>query len=384
MGEYNYSALAIPLFLLLMALEWWAARQKQRPLHRLNDSVASLSMGSLLLVSDALLKGLTFAAFIYLFEQHRLFDFSIDSPFTWLLFFLGVDLCYYGFHRCAHAINLLWGAHVGHHQSEEFNLTTALRQSAFQYAFSWVFYLPLALLGCPPLLFLLQFVLLKAYQFWLHTQLIQRIPLLEGIFSTPSSHRVHHAKNPLYVDRNYGGTLVIWDRLFGSWQPELATEPCHYGTTKPLDTFNPIKANLQHWQMLAQDSINTRRNWDKVRLWWMPTGWRPADCLAADEHAVAQQHDGCGNRAKFDPATSQGARFYAAVSMLALMQLLLPLVWLAPQLSVGTAMVGLILVLGSVVVINVLFEGRRIWAWLEPARWLALLWFSAELWLRIG
>jgi len=225
MSDYNINGLAIPLFMAFMAIEYLILKLNGRELHRYNDSVASLSMGLCLLISDALLKAYTFAVFIYLWEHHRLFEFSSQAYLTWIFFFFAVDLCYYGFHRIAHEINLLWGAHVGHHQSEEYNLTTALRQSAFQYAFSWLFYLPLAILGCPPQVFLILFILLKLYQFWLHTQTIQSIPLIEGILSTPSSHRVHHAKNPKYIDRNYGGTLVIWDRLFSTWQPNWLMSP---------------------------------------------------------------------------------------------------------------------------------------------------------------
>ncbi|OUS00619.1 hypothetical protein A9Q81_10330 [Gammaproteobacteria bacterium 42_54_T18] len=199
MGEYNINGLAIPMFLLFMGIEYTFLRLSGRNLHRYNDNVTSLSMGLCLLVSDALLKAYTFAVFIYIWENHRLMEFGSSEPITWIVFFIGIDFCYYWFHRLAHEINFLWGAHVGHHQSEEYNLTTALRQSAFQYAFSWLFYLPLALFGCPPEVFLLQFVVLKLYQFWLHTQAINKIPLLEGIFSTPSSHRVHHAKNPIYI-----------------------------------------------------------------------------------------------------------------------------------------------------------------------------------------
>jgi sterol desaturase/sphingolipid hydroxylase (fatty acid hydroxylase superfamily) len=226
---YNFGALGIPVFLVLMLFEYLAL--KKRSLHVYSDSVTSGSMGAGLLVSEALFKVYTLGVYIWLWDSFRIFDFETTSVMTWIVFFFGVDFCYYWFHRIAHERNILWGAHEGHHQGEEFNYTTAIRQSAFQYGFSWIFYLPLAILGCPPEVFLGQFVILKGYQFWIHTQGIDRVPFIEGIFSTPSSHRVHHAKNPTYIDRNYGGTMVIWDRMFGTWQPELRTEACHYGTT---------------------------------------------------------------------------------------------------------------------------------------------------------
>lgn len=383
MSEYNINGLAVPLFLLIMLVEYLFLRLQGRSLHRYNDSVTSLSMGLCLLISDALLKAYTFAVFIYLWEQHRFFDFSASAPLTWLVFFFGVDFCYYWFHRLAHEVNFLWGAHVGHHQSEEYNLTTALRQSAFQYAFSWVFYLPLALLGCPPKVFLVQFILLKLYQFWLHTQAIHRIPGLEGFFSTPSSHRVHHAKNPRYIDKNYGGTLVIWDRLFGTWQPELASEACHYGTTQPLNTLNPVKANLQHWALLGRDTLHTKHWQDKFKLWWKPTGWRPADCYAQetpDSPAVAMQKFGCSERQKYDPQCTRGVKLYVALSMLSLFIVSSMFVFLAPQLDGKMLLAGSLLIISGLVVANALLENQRRYSWLELIRLPLFLVFAVTLW----
>ncbi len=381
MGDYNINGLAIPLFLFFMLVEYLYLRLRGRKLHRFNDTVNSLSMGLCLLVSDALLKAYTFAIFSLLFEQYRFLDFAIDDPITWLLSFLGVDFCYYWFHRVAHERNFLWGAHVGHHQSEEYNLTTALRQSAFQYGFSWIFYLPLALLGCPPIVFLIQFMILKLYQFWIHTQAINRIPLIEGIFSTPSSHRVHHAKNPCYIDRNYGGTLVIWDRLFNTWQPELSVEPCHYGTTRPLDTLSPIKANFQHWSMLFGDTLNTRSYSDKLKLWFMPTGWRPLDCtgLANGQQQVLQK-SGSENHQKYDPQVSQSTRRYVAFSMSCIMIIAVMFLFLTPQLSALQWCVGVITLIGGVIMNNRFLQGEYSVWFVELVRWPLVIWLAVQCW----
>ena len=359
MSDYNINGLAIPLFVIFMVIEYLFLRIKGKNLHRYNDTVASLSMGLCLLISDALLKAYTFAVFIYLSENYRVFDFASNEPITWLLFFFAVDLCYYAFHRMAHEINILWGAHVGHHQSEEYNLTTALRQSAFQYAFSWVFYLPLAILGCPPAVFLVLFILLKIYQFWLHTQTIQRIPLIEGIFSTPSSHRVHHAKNPIYIDRNYGGTLVIWDRIFSTWQTELASEPCHYGTTLPLNTLNPIKANFQHWAILAKDSLHTRLWHNKIGLWFKPTGWRPQDCRKQSTMKSPLQKSGCIEREKYDPQVETITRIYSGFSFLCIVLVAMMFIFLTPTLPTITLVIGTMIIIYGLVVINDLLEGKN-------------------------
>lgn len=380
MSDYNINGLAIPLFMIFMVIEYLFLRLKGRNLHRYNDTVSSLSMGMCLLISDALLKAYTFAIFIYLSQNHRLFEFSAQDPITWLLFFFAVDLCYYAFHRMAHEVNFLWGAHVGHHQSEEYNLTTALRQSAFQYAFSWVFYLPLAILGCPPAVFLLLFIFLKIYQFWLHTQAIKRIPFMEGIFSTPSSHRVHHAKNPIYIDRNYGGTLVIWDKMFSTWQAELSSEPCHYGTTLPLNTLNPIKANLQHWAMLAKDSLHTPLWRDKVGLWFKSTGWRPEDCRKQNSEKSALQKSGCEARHKYDPQVSKVIKIYSGFSFLCILLVAMMFIFLAPSLSPMTLLIGAVLIVFSLVVINDFLEGKKRFAMLELVRVPIMFWLANTLW----
>jgi len=377
MTDYNPIGLAIPLFVLLMLLEFLVARAKGKKLHRYNDSINSLSMGMCLLVSDALLKTFTFAAFVYLWQNHRVLDFSPVDIATWVVFFFGVDLCYYVFHRFAHEYNLLWGAHVGHHQSEEYNLTTALRQSAFQYGFSWVFYLPLALLGCPPEVFLGQFALLKVYQFWLHTRLIGRIPLIEGWLSTPSSHRVHHAKNPIYIDKNYGGTLVIWDRLLGTWQPELAHEVCHYGTTQPLNSLSPVKANLQHWAQLLQDAWSTRQWRDKIGLWFKPTGWRPQDCRHQGDMWL--QHDGVAEREKYDPHTRTWVNAYAGIAMLSLGVLAVMFLFRSPTLTAESLALGVFAIVAGVIMVNRFLENRfRFW-FVECIRWPITVYLSVEL-----
>lgn len=380
MGEYNITGLAIPLFLIFIVAEYGFLRLRGRSLYRYSDCVNSLSMGMCLLVSDALLKTYTFAVFIYIWQHYRLFDFATGHVATWIVFFFGVDFCYYWFHRCAHQVNFLWGAHVGHHQSEDYNLSTALRQSAFQYAFSWVFYLPLALLGCPPEVFLVQFVLLKTYQFWLHTQAIDRLPLMEGWMSTPSSHRVHHAKNPIYIDRNYGGTLVIWDRLFGSWQPELAREPCHYGTVKPLDTLSPVKANLQHWAVLARDTWHTRRWRDKLRLWFMPTGWRPADCAAGD----GLQKNGCADREKYSPRAPLAVNVYVGVAFAVILVLAAAFLYYSPVLAAAHKLLGVAVIIGGVIALNGLLEGRRHYWLAELARWPLAVWLGIVVFYQIA
>ena len=199
----------------------------------------------------------------------------MDAAGAWIACFVAQDFLYYWFHRWSHEVSAGWAAHVVHHQSEEYNLTVALRQGAFQPAFSWVFYLPLAVLGFPPAMFLAVSSFNTLYQFWIHTRLIGRLGPLEWVLNTPSHHRVHHARNPRYIDRNHGGTLIVWDRLFGTFGEER-DEPV-YGITKPLASWNPLWANLHYWVEMGDVARRARRPLDKVRVLWKRPGWRPAD-----------------------------------------------------------------------------------------------------------
>ena len=240
-----------------------------------------------------------------------------------------------------------------------------------------MFYLPLAILGCPPEVFLGQFAILKIYQFWIHTQGIDRIPMMEGIFSTPSSHRVHHAKNPVYIDRNYGGTLVIWDRMFGSWQPELATETCHYGTTNAPNTLSPLKLNLRHWMNLFSDTIRTKRVADKIGLWFMPTGWRPADCIGENYHL---QKEGTENRPKYDPSTTRVKRIYAGFSTLMTFVTGVMFIFLSPQLGLEMKLGGAVLIVIGLVVVGDLLENKSRLVAVEAIRLPLMLAFIYSLW----
>jgi len=267
--------LAIPVFFLLIGVELVLARLVARDVYRLSDSVNDLSCGILQQVAEVFLKTALFAGYASLFASRRLLEVPATGAGAWAACFVGVDFLYYWFHRWSHEAGAGWAAHVVHHQSEEYNLTVALRQGAFQPAFSWVFYLPLALVGFPPVMFLAVSSLNTLYQFWIHTRLIGRLGPLEWVLNTPSHHRVHHARNPKYVDRNHGGTLIVWDRLFGTFREEQ-DEPV-YGITKPLASWNPIWANLHQWSEMWDVARRAERPLDKVRVLWKRPGWRPDD-----------------------------------------------------------------------------------------------------------
>lgn len=270
--KVDYIALSIPVFLILIIVELVYALYKKLDYYRLNDSISNLSQGIGSQLVGIFLKTITFFGYLFIYENWRFYSFQ-NTLWTWILLFLAVDFFYYWFHRKSHQINALWAAHIVHHQSEEYNLTVALRQSWFQSGFSWVFYLPLAFVGFEPIMFLTISAFNTIYQFWIHTRAISRMGIFEWFLNTPSHHRVHHGSNPKYIDKNHAGTLIIWDRMFGTFQDE--EEEVVYGITSPLASWNPVWANFHYWADLYSSSKKTRNIIDKIRIFINPPGWFP-------------------------------------------------------------------------------------------------------------
>jgi sterol desaturase/sphingolipid hydroxylase (fatty acid hydroxylase superfamily) len=264
----------------LISIEFVADRIRGTRYYHFADAVNSLSCG---MVSTGMR---VFFGFLGIFTYERalrhlaLMHLPEGSWLTWVYAFVLYDFCYYWYHRYSHTVNLFWAMHVVHHQSEEFNLTTALRQPSTAVFVSWVFYLPLAFTGVPVLVFLAVGVAQLFYQFWPHTRHIGRMGFLDRWIQTPSNHRVHHAQNDIYLDKNYVGVFAVWDRLFGTFQEELAGEPCIYGIRGQLRSWNPVWANLHYYVAMARDSWHARHWLDKLRVWFAPPGWRPADVAA--------------------------------------------------------------------------------------------------------
>ncbi|WP_251360245.1 sterol desaturase family protein [Kangiella sp. TOML190] len=268
---------AIPFFILFILVEAAYSLWKKKDFYRVNDAVSSLSCGSVTILVEVFSKIPWILLYIYLFKNFSIVQFPISSIAAWIIFFMFNDFLYYWAHRLSHEINFLWSGHLPHHQSEEYNLTTALRQGALQGTIVFPIYLPMAILGCPIEMYLVLAVVNKLYQFWIHTRTIDKVPLIEGILNTPSAHRVHHAVNQAYVDRNYGGTFMVFDKWFGTWVEEDKANPAVYGVRKPYRSFNPIKAHIDWWIRLGKDAYHTKSWKDKIKLWFMPTGWRPKD-----------------------------------------------------------------------------------------------------------
>ncbi len=372
----NYILYAIPFFLALIGLELLLDRWRGVSTYRFSDTINSLSAGVLSTTVGLLTKAVGLLTYTLAWQQLALFELSASSLWIWLFAFLMYDFCYYWNHRLGHERNVLWAAHSVHHQSEDYNLSTALRQTSTGFIFGWIFYLPMAVAGVPPLVFLTVAALNLLYQFWVHTRHIAKLGWFEWLFITPSNHRVHHAQNAVYMDRNYGGVFILWDRLFGTFQEELDDEPVIFGVTTPLASWNPLWANAQFYIALWRDAVRAQSRWDKLRIWFMRTGWRPADVAAK----YPQSKVDLSQFVKFDVPLSRAQKVYAALQFSLYVVGGTSLMGLGADLSLAQMLLGVAWMAVGLFVIGIWLENRPSAIRLEvlrlllnpPALWSAL------------
>ncbi|MFT6779355.1 MAG: alkylglycerol monooxygenase [Paraglaciecola sp.] len=306
----NIILYAVPFFFLLIIIELIMEKTKGTNYYRVNDSINSLTAGVLSRMTGIVKQLFPLTIYIVAYEQLALFQLE-PSLWIWVIAFVLYDFCYYWNHRLGHEMNILWAAHVVHHSSEEYNLTTALRQSGSS-LFSWIFYLPMAMLGFDPIVLITVGSFNLIYQFWVHSRHIPKLGWYERVFVTPSNHRVHHAQNQVYLDRNYGGVFIIWDRLFGSFQEELDNDKPIYGVRKALKSWNPLWANVHVYSQLFKDCWHAKRWQDKLLIWFKRTGWRPNDVV---ENYPLSKVDLTQFR-KFDISLSLLNKFYSLLQYL--------------------------------------------------------------------
>lgn len=358
----NYIALAIPFFFALIGLEYAISRLKRRSVYRFNDAVTNLGCGIGSQVVGIFMKTALAAGYIYFYERFAIFDLSSSPWVAWIGAFFGVDLLYYWWHRASHRVNVIWATHAVHHQSQDYNLAVALRQAWFSEPSVWLFYLPLALLGVPPLVFLAAKSFSVLYQFWIHTELIGTLGPFEWVLNTPSHHRVHHAINPKYLDKNYAATLIIWDRLFGTFQKE--DESCVYGTVKPYTSWNPIWANFEHLARLVRESIAAPFLSDKVRVWFSNPGWRPRGLDAYETPGPVDAK----TFVKWDTATGTQVSRYVAVNFVVIAIATTFLLFHEAELTLTSLAIGSTFIIATLLIWGGLFE-RKSWAiYLEAVR----------------
>jgi alkylglycerol monooxygenase len=346
--------LATPVFLLLIALEIAYGVWCGRNTYRLNDAINSMSLGMLSQVTGVLTRlfrvGIYGAVFSWVSLWHD--DAFWTSPAGWLLALLFYDFCYYWLHRAGHEVAVFWAAHVVHHQSQDYNLSTALRQTSSGALLGWIFYLPMAVAGVPPLVFGVVALVDLLYQYWVHTEHVGRLGWFDRWFCSPSNHRVHHAVNDGYLDRNYGGILIVWDRMFGSFREE--GEPCVYGTRAPLESWDPLWSNLEVYWALARDSWHARAWADKLRVWFKPPGWRPADVAARfpkPAFALAQVR-------RYHPPMHPALAKFALLQFGAVLLGVLVFLWHADRLPLSQAVVWLAVLTASLWAVGAAMQGR--------------------------
>lgn len=374
----NIILFAIPLFLSLILLELYLDWRAQKQTYRFNDAINSLNLGMMSQVMGVAYKTLQFSVYVLIFQHLAPWSLGADSLWVYLFAFVAYDFCYYWFHRISHEINLFWAGHVVHHQSEEYNLSTALRQSSGGF-FSFIFYLPLALIGIEPLVLLTVGSLNLVYQFWVHTRHINRMPeWYEAVFVTPSNHRVHHAQNPIYMNKNHGGVFILWDRWFGTFQDELPEEPVIFGITKPLQSWNPVWANLDTYWALIKDSWRTGSYRDKFKVFFSKTGWRPADVRKQFPNKFSNPYQ----QVKFDTPLNAAQKVYVFIQHLTLIALVLYFLLMAGNFSVVTIWAGAAVILFCLFCLGYYQQQRQHALLLEVGKNLALVllalyWFSA-------
>ena len=272
----DYVPYAVPFFLLAILIELAYGIIKKNNTYRLNDAICSLFMGSLRSANGLIIIGLGGYVF-YLIETHNaLWRMDTTSPFVWIFAFVIYDFFYYWFHRISHERQIFWASHVAHHQSEDYNLSTALRQTGTGAFITWVFYIPVFLIGVPSYVFVSVASINLIYQFWVHSEHIPKLGWYEKYFVTASNHRVHHAQNDNYIDKNYGGVFIIWDRMFGTYKEEDENEIPIYGIRGKINTFNPIWANLHIYVDIFKDIWNARSWKEKIFVPFAKTGWKPS------------------------------------------------------------------------------------------------------------
>lgn len=276
---------AIPGFIVLILIEYGISRFKKVRVNEAMDTIASISSG----ITNTLktLMGLAVIIISYDWMVDHIALVKINSSLTvYALTFIGLDFAGYWSHRFNHTINVFWNRHIIHHSSEEYNLACALRQNISAiFSIYFFLYIPLALIGIPAKVVALVAPIHFFAQFWYHTRLINKMGFLEHFLVTPSHHRVHHAINDEYLDKNYSEIFIIWDKLFGTFQEELPEKPAVYGVKKPVNTWNPILINYLHFWGILKDAWRTKLWWDKFRIWFMPTGWRPQDMI--EKHPIS-------------------------------------------------------------------------------------------------
>ncbi len=366
--DINYIALAIPIFFILIGIELVASRVVGRSVYRFQDAITDLNCGVTQQVFEIFYKVLIFGIYFAVERSYGVWNLSVTSIPAWIIAFLGVDVLYYWWHRLSHEKNALWAIHVVHHQSQDYNLAVALRQALFSSFTTLPFYLSLAIIGIPLEIFFPILSFSTLYQFWIHTELVPKLPIIDWVFNVPSHHRVHHAINPKYLDKNYAATLIVWDRLFGTFIEEQ--EPPVYGTVKPFKSLNPLWANFEYWAHLIQMAKSTPRLRDKALVFWKGPQWTPPAIPSYPPPPDVSPD----TFEKFDPPLDSGLKNYVLLQYIITGVVFFAMVLAEHQISLVFMLTLSFLITISVIATAGLFEQR---SWAVPFEHFRLLFGTA-------
>ena len=359
----NPIVLSIPIFFILIGIELIVARFTHKELYRLPDAIANLSCGITSQLSGLFLRIFAIGIYQLVFQYLSILELDRTQWWYWVALFLLVDLAYYWGHRMSHEVNLFWGGHVVHHQSEDYNLSVALRQSSLQVVWTFAFNLPIALLGFETLDFVLISAFNTLYQFWIHTETIGKMGWCEYLFNTPSHHRVHHGRNPKYIDKNHAGTLIIWDKMFGTFQRE--EERPTYGITKPINSWNAVWANMSHYAEMGKDLKRIPKWGDRIKYLFKKPGWFP-DSLGGYRAAPEVDRD---TYAKYDTPANLSLNLYVLFQYTLCIVATALFLFNASVFSMPEKVAITLLITIVVVNCGVLFENRK---WVKWSEWLRI------------
>ncbi len=360
----SYILLAIPFFFLLMGAEWLYGRLKKQDLYRLNDSVTNLVVGIGNQVFNLFFKGILFALYLWIYNNYSF----MKIPANWWSFLLALvafDFFFYWAHRWGHEVNVFWGAHSVHHQSEEYNLSVALRQSWFHNLIAFPIFLPIPFMGFDPIIFGAAAVIHTLYQFWIHTKLIDKMPVwFEWLLNTPSHHRVHHSIDPKYIDKNHAGVFMIWDRLFGTFKAEEEDSEIHYGITTQLNSWNPAWANIHYYIEMMQKA--KQMIWtDKLKVIFAKPGWLP-DYLGGFQQVKEVDS---ARYTKYNQDTNIHFKIYAVVQFIVLLWGAIQYMAHFKEISLFYKLIFFGLLLITMLITGAIFENRK---WIVYAEYVRL------------
>jgi len=365
--DINPIILSIPLYFSLIVIEWIIQLLTKKKIYRANDAITNISCGITSQIAGAFTKILAIGVYQYFYEHYAFFNIQ-ENWWSFILLFVGVDFCYYWAHRSSHEVNFLWnGGHVVHHQSEDYNFSVALRQSSLDIWTLW-FYIPLALIGFDTLSFVFVKALNLIYQFWIHTETVKKLPRpIEWIFNTPSHHRVHHGRNPKYIDKNHAGVLMFWDRMFGTFQKE--EEKPTYGITIPSQSWNPVWVNFQPYFTMFNQVYYTPGWSNKIKVLAYKPGWRPQE-LGGYQSAPEIDHK---NYSKFNLHPTPQLAYYVLSQFAILLGVTTYFLFQINEFELLNKLYLSGFIIWSVAQLGLLLEDKRVYVWAELPRALVFI-----------